>query len=208
MEVNVLGSLEVAVDGARIDVTSSTQRRIISALVALRGEVVSSERLADMAEMSLRALRTAVSRLRARLGEDVIVTQPGGYTLGAAVVDADRFEAHLAKARDAAPADALAALDSALSLWRGEPYADCGETEWAAPFVRAARRAVGVSGRGTDCSADCTGATRRRCCCDGRTRIPPPGARSTGRVADASARCSGTSDRGAARVPTAPTATP
>ena len=135
VDIRVLGSMEIAVDGVGVDVNSSSQRRIISALVVSRGEVVASERLADMAEMSLRALRTAVSRVRATVGDGVIVTQPGGYTLGAADVDADRFEAHLEEARDAAPADALAALDSALSLWRGDPYAECDETEWATPVV-------------------------------------------------------------------------
>lgn len=135
MDVNVLGSLEVVVDGTRVEVTSSTHRRIMSVLVVCRGEVVASERVADMAEVSLRALRTAVSRLRSRIGEQAIVTEAGGYRLGAVDVDADRFEADLERARAAAPVEALAALDSALRLWRGEPFGECAETEWAAPVV-------------------------------------------------------------------------
>ncbi len=133
MDVGVLGSLQVVIDGARVDVTSSNQRRIISALVVARGEVVASERLAYMVGMSPGALRTAISRIRTVVDQDVIVTQPDGYTLGSVNVDADRFEVLLEEAREAAPVEALAALDSALRLWRGEAYADCVDTEWALP---------------------------------------------------------------------------
>lgn len=133
MDVAVLGSLEIVTDGARLAVTSATQRRTLAALVVSRGEVLASERLAEMVGVSLQALRTAISRFRAEMGEGVIVTQPEGYTLGLVNVDADRFEALLEVARQTAPEDAVDALDSALQLWRGDPYAECVDTEWAPP---------------------------------------------------------------------------
>ena len=129
----MLGSLEIEVDGAGVGVTSATQRRVLAALVVSRGDVVTSERLAGMAEVSIRALRTAISRLRAVAGEHVVATRPGGYTLGAVDVDADRFEALLEEARQVAPVHAVDAFDSALQLWRGIPYAECVDTEWAPP---------------------------------------------------------------------------
>lgn len=107
MEIAVLGSMKIIVEGAHVDLTSATQRRILAALVVFRGQVVAPERLADMAGVSRRALRTAISRIRS--------------------------EAQLEEARRASPADALGALDSALAPWRGDPFGDCVDTEWAPP---------------------------------------------------------------------------
>ena len=129
MEIAVLGSMKIIVEGAHVDLTSATQRRILAALVVCRGQVVAPERLADMAGVSRRALRTAISRIRSEVGDRVIATRPEGYTLGPVDVDVDRFEAQLEEARRASPADALGALDSALAPWRGDPFGDCVDTE-------------------------------------------------------------------------------
>ena len=150
MDVKVLGPLEVTVGDAQLTVTSPTQGRILAALVARKGATVASDRLADMVGVSLRALRTAVSRLRALVGDDLIVTRANGYTLGDVEVDVERFEDLLERARLSEPGAAVSAIDSALLLWRGDPYGEFSDTGWAGPVASRLdeRRASAIEDRG------------------------------------------------------------
>ena len=131
VRLGVLGALEVRRENAPVVVGSLSQRRLLSALLVHYGEVVSADRLADIVwsgsppPSAGASLQTLVWRLRVLLGGDVIVTTPPGYTLGALWVDAHEFERLL---RDKT-------LNEALSLWRGRPFSEFADEEWARPTV-------------------------------------------------------------------------
>ncbi|GEM_PF-1853472 len=131
MRFEVLGPLRVIrEDRAAITLASAAQRRLVAALIVRAGEVASTDWLAELLQVSAASLRTSVSRLRAVLGYDVLVTEAPGYLLRAEDVDAHRFEALIDAASTAAPADAIALLMDALSLWRGDAYAEFGSEDW------------------------------------------------------------------------------
>ncbi|MEO5838483.1 MAG: BTAD domain-containing putative transcriptional regulator [Acidimicrobiales bacterium] len=127
----VLGALDVHRDGAPVTVGSLNQRRLLSALLVHSGSVVSADRLADIVwsgappPSAAASLQTYVSRLRALLGPEVILTRPPGYVLGKASVDADEFERLLREQ----------SLEEAIAVWRGRPFAEFADHEWARPTV-------------------------------------------------------------------------
>jgi YVTN family beta-propeller protein len=136
LEFRVLGPFEVVEHGRPLALGGPTQRALLAILVLRRGEVVSADRLIDLLwgerppATAAKTLQGYVSHLRKALGDGVLLTRSGGYLLAAEPeqVDAERFEAPVAHARDAlAAGDAARArelLVSALALWRGEPLAD------------------------------------------------------------------------------------
>lgn len=139
VEFDVLGPLEVRVDGRCIAVPGARQRALLAALLLRRGTVVPFDRLVDEVfgeappAQARNALQTYVARLRQALGPaaDVVVTRAPGYVLEAPdqAVDVARFTDVLATARDThPPAAALALLEEALALWRGPAYAEFAET--------------------------------------------------------------------------------
>src|SRR4051794_32664310 len=135
-EFRILGPFEVSVGDRPLRLPGPRPRGLLAILLLHPGEVVSSERLAEgiwgeNAPASARHLvQVYVSQLRGALdGAAVIVTRAPGYLLDIdpSQIDAARFECLIAAARAAdprAPADALAALDGALALWRGPALAD------------------------------------------------------------------------------------
>jgi class 3 adenylate cyclase/tetratricopeptide (TPR) repeat protein len=132
VEFRVLGSLQViGPDAIPIDLTSVSQRRLVC-LLLVRASVVSADSLAEHLEVSPGALRTTVSRLRRLLGPATLVSVPPGYDLRADAVDARRFEdclARVAVADDGTRASQL--LEEALSMWRGDAYAEFAHEPWA-----------------------------------------------------------------------------
>lgn len=144
LAVRVLGPLDVARDGARVELARPRLRQLLALLVVGRGRVVSANRLID--ELwdgeepagARHALHTSLSRLRSQLEPDrgptgdpeLILTEARGYRLDPArvSVDRDEFEDLAARAQeafaDAEPAATLALCDRALGLWRGEAFAD------------------------------------------------------------------------------------
>lgn len=125
----VLGSVTFTdADGRRVDLSSSGQRRLLAALATASGETVRAELLGEMLELGGSALRTAVSRLRARIGDDGIATDGSGYRLDVAV-DASQFEQLMS--RPGVGADRLADLDAALGLWNGSAFDEFRHESWA-----------------------------------------------------------------------------
>ena len=132
--LRVLGPLDVLVDGVPLT-PRGRQGALLAVLAADAGAAVSVDRLADALwdggapRDPVNALQILVSRVRARFGADLVETRPGGYRLAltADEVDATRFEALVAAAGAASPAEAVALWDDAERCWRGaafSPYDD------------------------------------------------------------------------------------
>ena len=132
MKIRVLGPLEVAIDGVEVDLGGSRPRTLLGILIANRPQAVSVDRLID--EMwgespppsAVGTLQAYVSRLRAVLGEKVIVRRRSGYALDLPVgtVDADV----LAESTPLEGSDEPSRLASRLGLWRGRPFEDVADT--------------------------------------------------------------------------------
>lgn len=137
MRIRILGPLEVQGGGRPVPVTAPKQRAILALLVANVGRVVRVESLVtelwgdEPPKSAVANLRTYVMQLRKLLfsaepGSGELVTTQAGYLLriDAGEIDLRRFEAALERADKAmANADLAAgeaALDEALTLWRGD----------------------------------------------------------------------------------------
>jgi predicted ATPase/DNA-binding SARP family transcriptional activator len=141
----VLGSLEFVRDGEPLQLGSPQQRRLLAVLLVHANDVVSSDRLVDVLwaedppRSATHALQTLLSRLRASLGQGRLETRPPGYRLQVASgeVDASRFEELVRAGLGVAerPEVALEVFDEALGLWRGLPYAEFADEEFATAEV-------------------------------------------------------------------------
>jgi DNA-binding SARP family transcriptional activator len=126
----VLGPLEVLAAGRPVS-PRGRQAALLVLLAAQSGATVSVDRLADALwpdggpRDPANAVQILVSRLRARLGADLVETRPAGYRLAVDVteVDAGRFEALVEQAVHADPGTAVVLLGRAEGLWRGSAYA-------------------------------------------------------------------------------------
>ena len=91
------------------------------------------------ANSASQSLDSGLSRLRKVFRDagagDLLATEHPGYVLHAPDIDALRFEALVREAREALrtadPATAAARLSEALSLWRGQAYAEVADEDWA-----------------------------------------------------------------------------
>ncbi|MGO1055480.1 BTAD domain-containing putative transcriptional regulator [Crossiella sp. CA198] len=142
LSCHVLGHTEVAGDGVPVQLGGPVPRRLITALIAAGGDVLSYPSLAAAVwgepgparatATATATLQVYVSRLRGLLGpadRHRLARGPGGYQLLVPPewTDVARFEAGLARARQLLAADprgALRAVEQALRLWRGLPYLD------------------------------------------------------------------------------------
>jgi predicted ATPase/DNA-binding SARP family transcriptional activator len=130
MRFRVLGAVELlSAEGAAQPVRSGNQRRLLAALLAHRGEVVTFDALAEALwpdgppSSVLTTLRTYVSRLRHLVGDD-LVSRGGGYALQIATeeLDACRFDRLLDRATTERGRAAAGILREALDLWDGPAY--------------------------------------------------------------------------------------
>jgi predicted ATPase/DNA-binding SARP family transcriptional activator len=139
MEFRILGPLEVLDEGRRVALGGSKQRALLALLVLNRGETLGTERLIDALwgerppATAAKSVQVHLSRLRKALapaGSELIVTRGHGYELaiGPELVDAERFERLMGDGRSELAVghaeSAAAALEEALSLWRGRPLDD------------------------------------------------------------------------------------
>ncbi|MDP3893874.1 BTAD domain-containing putative transcriptional regulator [Nocardioides sp.] len=143
-QVRVLGAIVVgsAAPGLRL-------RRLLAALVARSGHVLSLDALSDAVwgddqpAVPEAALHNLVSRLRGLLREagDVtttVQTRPPGYLLdaGEGEVDAQVFETLVRRAQEELadrPDSAASLLEEALSLWQGPAYAELSNEDYVRP---------------------------------------------------------------------------
>ena len=82
------GGVGVIRDGERVAIGGPQQQRLLAALLAAKGTAVSADRLADtiwpdgaMPDGARRTVMSYVSRLRATIGGDYVVTGANGYQL-------------------------------------------------------------------------------------------------------------------------------
>ena len=156
MEFRILGPVEVLEAGVRLAVPGPRERTALAVLVLRAGQVVSVPDLIDAIwpddppVTSRQQVQTAVSVLRRAIGDHRrpvadrrILTHPPGYLLRVypGELDADRFEAGVARARTelraGRPGPAAELMRAALAHWRG-PALDGLES----PVIRAAAGAL------------------------------------------------------------------
>ncbi|HEY7596967.1 MAG TPA: AfsR/SARP family transcriptional regulator [Actinophytocola sp.] len=146
-EINVLGALEVSIDGTSVVPNASKPRHLLAMLAMNVGKLVTSTSLVEelWAENAPRSaistLQTYVLHLRNRIrhvlpagrkdeAREILVTKHSGYVLDVDpdVVDAHRYSRLAAAGRAAGAAgDHLRAdqlLSDALALWRGPVLVD------------------------------------------------------------------------------------
>jgi DNA-binding SARP family transcriptional activator len=142
----VLGDIGVFVDATPASITGRP-RRLLAILLAHAPGPVDADRLAELLwgdalpASATNSLQSHLSRLRRVVGAGRLLSGPAGYSLVVTgdEVDTGRFERSLVEARaDAAAgrvAEAAAAYSRALALWRGRPFAEFADEEFAAPVV-------------------------------------------------------------------------
>ncbi|MGV0811205.1 BTAD domain-containing putative transcriptional regulator [Mycolicibacterium boenickei] len=131
MELEVLGPLQVRLDGAPVAIPGAKPRAILTMLGLHGGSVVTADALLELLwgdappRTAAKALQTHVSSLRRALGDGVVVTEGAGWTLTGAEIDASRYKRAARMGRDAAAAGdtslALSRYEEAVRLWRGAP---------------------------------------------------------------------------------------
>ena len=152
MEFRVLGTIEVAGPAAGPSPPGAKERAILARLLLDPGRTVPADALLEAAwdgvprEVAVRSLAVRVANLRAFLepGRDrgapssLLVRDGPGYRLEIAPeqLDSHRFERSVRAAAGLPAAAALEALDRALALWRGPPFGDLAEAEFAHAEVR------------------------------------------------------------------------
>ena len=148
-KVEILGPLELHVDGAKVELGAGRPRTVLAILVLHANEVVSNDRLVDQLwgdrppSTAHQAVQNAVSHLRTTIGPvatGLLVTQSPGYVfrLDDDDLDARRFERLAREGRqllDEDPARAAEVLRQALALWRGEPLVDFAYESFAQPEI-------------------------------------------------------------------------
>ncbi|MFE1349406.1 ATP-binding protein [Streptomyces sp. NPDC058757] len=141
-------------DGTEGPVRGARLAALFAALAAAGGRTVGAAALADRVwadgttapEEPAAALQALVARLRRTLGAGAVVSEPGGYRLGAAREDVDLFRFERLAAEGSAalaagePGRAAALLDEALGLWSGPALADLPDRAADPLVVRVERR--------------------------------------------------------------------
>jgi predicted ATPase/DNA-binding SARP family transcriptional activator len=143
LDIRVLGSIEVIRHGMPIPIGGSKPRLALALLTAHLGSVVSTDRICDelwgenQPADPAAVLQSHLSRLRRLLRPDAeIVARPPGYLLDAPpeTIDAGRFELLCQRAAIASdPRIVVDLLQHAQTCWRGPPFDEFGEHEWAGP---------------------------------------------------------------------------
>lgn len=143
LEFCVLGPLEVRRDGRPIALGPRKQRALLALLLLEANRVIARDRLVEELWAgappagALKTLRSYVSRLRALLGGDLLVSRAPGYVLQLRSEQrvSERFARLCREGREAladgAPLLAAGRLREALSLWRGSPLADLADEPFA-----------------------------------------------------------------------------
>jgi DNA-binding SARP family transcriptional activator len=139
-QIQLLGPLEVLVDGRPRPVLGHRRRTVLAILALHAGEIVSVDRLIDIVwgdrppRTAVNTVQSHVSYLRRVIGDKgAILGRPPGYLLdlGPAGTDVATAEGLIrAGSRAADPAERVRHLLAALGLWRGRPLVDVTSSPW------------------------------------------------------------------------------
>jgi DNA-binding SARP family transcriptional activator len=140
MQVRLLGSVDVLVNGESRPVHGLRRKAVLATLALHCGEIVSTSRLVDVVwgesapSTAVNTLQRHVSHLRGVLGSKAaICARPPGYLLD---LDGDRTDVQLAEelfrrgTQSPDPVHGSLHLHTALTLWRGSPLADVAGIVW------------------------------------------------------------------------------
>ncbi len=126
--VRLLGPVRISTaQNIEIPLASRQQRGLAAVLASHAGQTLRPEYLGDCIGLTPGALRTAVSRLRRVVGENVITTEFGGYRL-TATVDIDVF---VNLVTDTTSPNRFERLTQALGMWQGEAIDEFRDDRWA-----------------------------------------------------------------------------
>ncbi|MDA1361217.1 BTAD domain-containing putative transcriptional regulator [Glycomyces luteolus] len=161
MRIGLLGAFHVHVGDETLEVPGARSRALLAALALEPGRIVPRTRLVDWIwgeeppSDEANALQVLVSRLRKALPKGAVESKAGGYLLAVEpdAVDVSRFEAMVAKARNAEDAEKAELLREALGLWRGtamEGISLLGSKAFDAVVVGLNERYVSVLGDRVD----------------------------------------------------------
>lgn len=147
LRFSALGDLRATLDGEPIALGSPKQRAVLALLLMCPNRPLSSDQLIDglwgenAPDSAQATLQAYISNLRKALEPDrparaparVIEKNGGGYqiSLDRDSFDVTEFEALIEEAQTAPDRKAVDLVDSALALWRGQPYADFRYDEFA-----------------------------------------------------------------------------
>lgn len=138
LEFRLLGPVGLWLDGREVDLGPARQRSVIAALLINHGRATPAHELVDDVwgdhppKLARDVLYTYLTRLRRALPAGVgLVRTSAGYLVD---VDPDALDVHrftrLSAPASGEPADRVARLRRALSLWRGEPLQGM-TSDWA-----------------------------------------------------------------------------
>jgi DNA-binding SARP family transcriptional activator len=149
VEFGILGPLQLMAGASDLDIGGGKRRGLVARLLIDANRVVHTDRLVedlwtDGAVGAAATVQTYVSRLRKLLDPGRVVTRGPGYMIVVqpGELDADRFGSLVLEAHDVhvAPADAVALLEEAESLWRGPALVEFAAFAWAKPTAERLRR--------------------------------------------------------------------
>uniref|UniRef100_UPI00190F3FB1 BTAD domain-containing putative transcriptional regulator n=1 Tax=Mycolicibacterium farcinogenes TaxID=1802 RepID=UPI00190F3FB1 len=173
MELEVLGPLQVRMDGAPVAIPGAKPRAILTMLGLHGGAVVPADVLMELLwgddppRTAAKALQTHISSLRHTLGDGFVLTEGSGWRLNTSEPDATRFQSLTRSGRDALAAGdtstAVIRFDEAATLWRGVPQLPDGrrgaseKTRWTeahAALVEDRADALLATGRAAEIIGD------------------------------------------------------
>jgi YVTN family beta-propeller protein len=148
IELRLLGSLEVLVDGRSAPLARGHERALLALLAINAGRPVAVDRLIDELwggeppDHAAKSVQIYVSRLRKSLGSEHIATTSAGYLLrlDPGALDRARFESLASEGKGALEradfATAKRTLTEALALWRGDVLDDFRFASFAQEEIR------------------------------------------------------------------------
>ena len=142
VSISVLGPQIIERDGIELAPPAPQQRRVLAVLASRPGEVVAREAISlriwgSATAQQLRSLQSYVSHLRTILGTHAIELVGGGYRLNIdqSHIDEVRFRDHVERGLEYVGEghvrEARRHLEAALQLYRGKPYDDLPNGEFA-----------------------------------------------------------------------------